>query len=231
MSVDAVRSDNAISLRVKAKAKALRIALPLAGPDGRPQRCLPCGERGAGPKRNWPTRVTSRPLHRAGAAFPHTPPTLVQRANYFPVAGARRRGGALSLAFDTHRERKGQAFGVSLSYRAGAGAPPALALGAALTLPNWVPSGSVTAMNCPPAAPSRNGWITALIGIPGVRVWGFQPCRVKTAGPPISIAHCTVLPCASFTFIRIQLCGLVHWNSFTVPSRVATFSASNIAKE
>ncbi len=44
--------------------------------------------------------------------------------------------------------------------------------------------------------------------------------------------YSTSLPVAgSFTTSWIQLCGLVHWNSFTVPSRVTFFWLSNIAKE
>src|SRR5215475_10418478 len=73
--------------------------------------------------------------------------------------------------------------------------------------------------------------MTVFTFMPGVRVLGTQPCRAKPAGPPISIAHCSACPWSLLTVIRIQLCGLVHWNSLMVPSRVLVFSASNIAKE
>src|SRR5215470_14300237 len=101
-------------------------------------------------------------------------------------------------------------FKQALAYGFVAGPAPALAPGAAFGFPSWVPSGSVTAMNCPPLLPSRSGWTIVLIFIPGVRVLGTQPCRAKPAGPPISIAHCSGWPWALLTIIRIQLCGLVH---------------------
>src|SRR4051812_33916404 len=66
--------------------------------------------------------------------------------------------------------------------------------------------------------------------MPGVSVFGRQPCRAKPVGPFISMAHSARL--ASFlTFKTIQACGLVHWNSFTVPSSWTILRASNIANE
>src|SRR5262249_50903520 len=107
------------------------------------------------------------------------------------------------------------AIGLATAYRSGGTPPPASALGAALTLPTCVRWGSVTAMTCPPLAPPRSGWTQTLTSMPGVRVFGRQPCRAKPAGPPISIAHCSALPSVLFTISRIQLWGLVHWNSLT----------------
>jgi hypothetical protein len=57
-----------------------------------------------------------------------------------------------------------------------------------------VPSGKVTAINCPPGVPSRSGWMSAWIFKPGVRVLGSQPSRAKALGPPSSIAHCFDCP-------------------------------------
>src|SRR3954467_3647491 len=71
----------------------------------------------------------------------------------------------------------------------------------------------------------------ALIAIPGVSVFGSQPCRAKPVGPFISIAHITNWPCSPLTFSRIQAWGFVHWNSFTVPSSWTILRASNIANE
>src|SRR5882672_11781786 len=71
----------------------------------------------------------------------------------------------------------------------------------------------------------------ALIAIPGVSVFGSQPCRAKPVGPFISIAHCTAWPCSSLTFNTIQAWGFVHWNSLTVPSSWTILRASNMANE
>jgi hypothetical protein len=78
--------------------------------------------------------------------------------------------------------------GLAASHGAGA---PALAFGRPFGFPISVPSGSVIAMNWPPAVPSRSGWMTVLTFMPGVRVLGTQPCRASPLGPPISIAHCS----------------------------------------
>jgi len=43
--------------------------------------------------------------------------------------------------------------------------------------------------------------------------------------------YSVTLPSAPATFTCTQMCGFVHWNSFTVPSMVCSFSLSNIAKE
>src|SRR5438477_6075363 len=66
--------------------------------------------------------------------------------------------------------------------------------------------------------------------MPGVSVLGSQPCRAKPVGPFISMAHSALLPSAA-TFNTIQACGLVHWNSFTVPSSWTILRASNMANE
>jgi hypothetical protein len=97
--------------------------------------------------------------------------------------------------------------------------------------PSCLPSGSVMCRNWPPGYPSRKGWISTFTVIPGMRVLGTQPCRAKPDGAPSSTDHWTGLPSLSATIRWIQLCGLVHWNSLTVPSTVIVFSASNIAKE
>src|SRR5689334_2055432 len=59
----------------------------------------------------------------------------------------------------------------------------------------------------------------------------FQPWRDWPLGLPPSIDHSTSLPEASLTISWTQLCGLVHWNSLTVPSRVTVLALSNMANE
>src|SRR6201985_2805237 len=67
---------------------------------------------------------------------------------------------------------------------------------------------------------------------PGFSDVRFQPARDRPLGLPPSIEYSTSLPVAgSFTTSWIQLCGLVHWKSFTVPSSVTFFWLSNIANE
>src|SRR5215472_5812826 len=71
--------------------------------------------------------------------------------------------------------------------------------------------------------------MVAVTAIPGVRVLGCQPSRAKPLEPLISIAHCSGRPSLS-TVSTIHACGLVHWNSLTVPRSVTSRLESNLAK-
>src|SRR5882757_7442667 len=69
---------------------------------------------------------------------------------------------------------------------------------------------------------------------PACKLRGFQPWRDKPTGLSISIPHSTagaLAFAASGTSNWIQQCGLIHWNSLTVPVSVISLFGSNMAAE
>src|SRR5689334_20237983 len=60
---------------------------------------------------------------------------------------------------------------------------------------------------------------------------GRQPPEVACCTACISKDHSTFLPASSGAITWSQTCGLVHSNSFTVPTLVMVLSGSNMAKE
>jgi hypothetical protein len=65
---------------------------------------------------------------------------------------------------------------------------------------------------------------------PAFSARGRRPVRNSSNGAPISTLH-SAAPSPAGTSTWIQQCGLVHWNSFTVPLSVTDFLSSNIAPE
>ncbi len=93
-----------------------------------------------------------------------------------------------------------------------------------------LPSGRVTRMKLPPWPPFFTGWMVTLTLSPRCRVFFDQPRRSRKLGLMPSTPHCSA-PLAAGTSSQIQLCGLVHWKSVTVPEMVFSWAMSNMAKE
>ena len=74
--------------------------------------------------------------------------------------------------------------------------------------------------------PLRSGLIRSVILSPGLSAARVQPWRLRLFGLLSSIDQCRP-PVASSS---MKACGLVHWNSVTVPSSVMILVWSNIAK-
>ena len=58
-----------------------------------------------------------------------------------------------------------------------------------------------------------------------------MPARSSVLGPSASKPQVVTSPLASGTSTSSQECGLVYWNSLTVPVRVTSFWSSNMAPE
>jgi hypothetical protein len=92
-----------------------------------------------------------------------------------------------------------------------------------------VPSGFRRSRNSPPGWPLRSGAMRMVTFSPAFSELRRQPWRVRLFGLLSSIAQRCVCPLA-LTSSSMNACGLVHWNSRTVPSSVITCRWSNIAK-
>src|SRR5690606_35189595 len=92
-----------------------------------------------------------------------------------------------------------------------------------------LPSAFLRSRNSPPWWPSRSGAIRTLIFSPAFSDVRRQPCRVRLFGLFSSIAQRCTRP-ETGTSSSMNACGLVHWNSCTVPSSVICLDWSNMAK-
>src|SRR5438067_12269365 len=92
----------------------------------------------------------------------------------------------------------------------------------------WPPLSSET--KSPPGLPLFRGCTVRVTLSPGCRVFGFHPSFLRIVTEPISIGYYVCLP-LRMTITLIQVCGLVHRNSFTVPSLVIILLVSHIDRQ